>query len=192
MNLPGVYRTFLDRWTGYQTCWIISDTHFGEEDLEKAYSLRPSADEFVKLINSKVGRKDILICLGDCGDLEYWKKVRGYKILIQGNHDEGVEKYQEAFQEVYEGPLMLGEKLLLSHEPIAGIGWALNIHGHDHTGPICADRYHLNMNCDARKIYEPFNFNAILKNGPTAHITPLHRQIIDTATIRKRRKGTRK
>lgn len=188
MNLPGVYKTFIDRWENYQTCLIISDTHFNEPDLEKAYPLRPKAEEFVKLINSKVGRKDVIICLGDCGDLEYWKKIRGYKVLIQGNHDEGVEKYRKIFNEVYEGPVMLGEKLLLSHEPIPGIEWALNIHGHVHQGPIRTDRYHFNINCDANKTYEPINFNAMLKKGITAHIIPLHRQIIDTATVRKRRK----
>mgnify|MGYP002761979285 FL=1 len=188
MNLPGVYKSFLDRWKDYQTVHIISDTHFGEKDLENAYSFRPKAEDFVKLINSKVGRKDILICLGDCGDLECWKKIHGYKVLIMGNHDDGVEKYRKVFQEVYEGPLMLGEKLLLSHEPILGINWALNIHGHDHQGPIRTDRYHFNINCDANKTYEPINFNAMLKKGITTHIIPLHRQIIDTATVRKRRK----
>lgn len=192
MNLPGVYKSFLDRWKDYQTCWIISDSHFNEIDLEEAYSLRPNADEFVKLINSKVGRKDILICLGDCGDLECWKRIRGYKVLIQGNHDDSIEKYREVFDEVYEGPVMLGEKLLLSHEPIAGINWAMNLHGHVHDFKAKSDKYHMNINCDARQNYEPINFNALLKKGITAHITPLHRQIIDTATTRKRRKEARK
>ena len=192
MNLPGVYKSFLDRWKDYQTVYIISDTHFAELDLEKAYSLRPKADEFVKLINSKVGRKDVIICLGDCGSLEYWKKIRGYKVLIQGNHDDGLEKYREVFDEVYEGPVMLGEKLLLSHEPIAGINWALNIHGHVHDSTAKFDKYHMNINCDARQNYEPINFNSVLKHGPTAHIIPLHRQTIDTATARKKRRESRK
>ena len=192
MFLPGVYEIFLERWDRYQTCFLISDTHFDDPDLEKAYPLRPKAEEFVKLINSKVGRKDIIICLGDCGNLEYWKKIRGYKILISGNHDSGIEKYKEVFNEVYQGPIILGEKLILSHEPIAGIDWALNFHGHTHDGPVRSDPYHLNINCDANKKYEPFNLNSILKHGPTAHIKSLHRDTIDKATTRKSKRGARK
>ena len=192
MNLPGVYKIFLGRWADYQTCWIISDTHFMEEDLEKAYPSRPKAEEFIKLINSKVGHKDIIICLGDCGDLECWKMIRGYKILIQGNHDDGIEKYREIFQEVYEGPVVLGEKLIFSHEPLPGINWALNIHGHNHNGPIMIDNYHLNINCDANQCYMPINLNTMLKRGLTAHIKSLHRDTIDKATAKKRKKESRK
>lgn len=192
MNLPGVYKLFLDRWKDYQAVHIISDTHFDEADLEKAYSLRPKPEEFVKLINSKVGRKDIIICLGDCGNLEYWKKIRGYKILVMGNHDSSVEKCRQVFDEVYQGPVMLGEKLILSHEPIPGINWAYNLHGHNHNGPIIMDTYHLNINCDANKNYLPISFNALLKKGLTAHIKSLHRNTIDTATNRKKKRGARK
>lgn len=192
MNLPGIYNIFQEKWKNYQTVHILSDTHFGEEDLENAYSFRPKAEDFVKLINSKVGRKDVIICLGDCGDLEYWKMIRGYKVLLMGNHDDSIEKCKMVFDEVYRGPLMLGEKLLLSHEPISDIDWALNIHGHVHQGPVSSDPYHLNINCDARKFYEPFNLNIILKHGPTAHIKSLHRSIIDKATTKKRKKENRK
>ena len=145
MNLPGVYDIFQEKWKDYQTVHILSDTHFGEEDLENAYPFRPNAEEFVKLINSKVGRKDIIICLGDCGDLKYWKMIRGYKILIMGNHDQSVERCQQVFDEVYQGPIILGEKLIFSHEPLPGIDWALNIHGHNHNGPIKTDNYHFNI-----------------------------------------------
>lgn len=192
MNLPGVYKTFLDRWANYQTCWLISDTHFGENDLKKAYLNRPSDDEFISKINSKVGRKDLLIHLGDVGDLEYMKKVRGHKILIAGNHESGLEKYKETFELVFPGPVMFGEKLLLSHEPIPGINWALNVHGHNHNGPIMIDNYHFNINCDANQCYMPINFNTMLKRGLTAHIKPFHRSIIDKATAKKRKEENSK
>lgn len=188
MNLPGIYDIFQEKWKNYQTVHILSDTHFGEEDLENAYPFRPKAEDFVKLINSKVGCKDVIICLGDCGDLEYWKMIRGYKVLLMGNHDVGIEKYKEVFDEVYRGPLMLGEKLILSHEPIPSIDWAYNIHGHNHNGPIAMDAYHLNINCDANKCYLPINFNMMLRKGLTSQVKPLHRKIIDTASVRKRKR----
>ena len=38
------------------------------------------------------------------------------------------------FDEVYEGPLMIAEKIILSHEPIVNCPpWMFNIHGHVHT-----------------------------------------------------------
>ena len=45
-----------------------------------------------KRINSKVGKKDTIIFLGDIGDPSYISKIRGYKILIAGNHDTGLTK----------------------------------------------------------------------------------------------------
>lgn len=90
MNLPGVYESFLDRWKSLQTCWVISDTHFGDEDLHQGIHNRPSDEEIVKIINSKCGRSDLLIHLGDVGDISYVRKLRaGYKVLIKGNHDAG-------------------------------------------------------------------------------------------------------
>lgn len=188
MNLPGVYDIFQEKWKDYQTFFLISDTHFKEKDLEEAYPERPTAEKFVRLINSKVGRKDIICCLGDCGDLECWKKIRGYKILIAGNHDEGLTKYRDVFQEIYQGPVMLGEKLIFSHEPIVGIDWAYNVHGHNHNGPISTDAYHLNINCDANKCYLPINFNVMLRKGLIAQVKSLHRKTIDTASVRKRKR----
>ena len=52
-------------------------------------------DEQVRRINSKVGKADMLIILGDIGDVSYIKKLRGYKVLITGNHDKGPSAYKE-------------------------------------------------------------------------------------------------
>ena len=83
-ELPGVYKIFNDRWAG-QTVWIISDTHFADEDLRAGMPGRPSDEELVRRINMKVGRKDTLIVLGDVGDIEFAKQLRGYKVLIHYN-----------------------------------------------------------------------------------------------------------
>ena len=188
MNLPGVYSMFNERWGQFQTAHIISDLHFNEEDLKNAFPARPSDEELVKLINSKVGRKDILFILGDCGDLEFVKQLRGYKVLIMGNHDTGSTKYKEIFDEVYEGALIIGEKLILSHEPVE-IPWAHNIHGHDHNGR--KRKNHTNVCADVIG-YKPINFNQWLRDGHTSRIQTIHRETIDNATERKRKRGGKK
>jgi calcineurin-like phosphoesterase family protein len=188
MVLPGVYDMFMNRWSKFQTAHVISDLHFNEDDLKQGISKRPSDDVLVKLINSKVGRKDILFILGDCGDLEYVKQLKGYKVLIMGNHDCGATKYKEIFDEVYEGALIIGEKLILSHEPV-DIPWAFNIHGHDHKGH--KRKGHLNVCADVIN-YIPINLNQFLKSGPTAQVHTIHRETIDNATERKRKRGGKK
>lgn len=66
--IKGLYKPF-EHW-GENTCWIISDTHFDDPDLIHPYPDRPTAVEQVKLINSKVGKNDTLIILGDVGNVE--------------------------------------------------------------------------------------------------------------------------
>lgn len=186
MNLPGVYDTFNKLWNDYQTVWIISDLHFNEEDLKAGFPNRPSDDELVKRINAKVGRRDVLLILGDCGDLEYVKQLRGYKVLVAGNHDCGLTKHKEIFNEVYEGVLAIGEKLLLSHEPMP-LSWAANFHGHDHTG---AKRQGCFNFCADVIGYAPINLNQVLKGGGIYNnIQSIHRLTIDAATTRARKRG---
>ena len=86
------------------------------------------------------------------------------------------------FDEVYEGPLVIGEKLILSHEPL-DTPWAYNIHGHDHAGKERTN--HLNVCSDVIN-YEPINLNQLLKNGLTSEVQTIHRDTIDKATKRKR------
>ena len=190
MILSGVYKTFMKRWENFQTAWIISDLHFGEDDLKRAFPNRPSDDELVRRINAKCGRKDLLFVLGDCGDLEYVKKLRGYKVLIMGNHDTGATKYEEVFDEVYEGALIIGEKLILSHEPITMIPWAFNFHGHNHAQKKNAHN-HMNVCADVLG-YEPAHLNSLLNKGIAKNVYTIHRETIDGATERKRKRGGKK
>lgn len=180
--IQGLYKCF-DHWHQQGTVWLYSDPHFNEDsDIRTAFPDRPSAEEQIKLINSKVGRKDTLLLLGDVGDLECAKQLRGYKVLVKGNHDGGVSNYEGIFDEVYGGPLMISEKIILSHEPLA-IDWAFNIHGHTHMSTF--DRKgHLCVCSDVIK-YVPVNFNQFVKSGRLTEVTPLHRSTIDTATKKK-------
>ena len=240
MALPGVYKIFNDRWCK-QTVWIYSDPHFGDKELAAGFPNRPSDQEQIKMINSKVGRNDTLIILGDVGDIECVKQLRGYKVLICGNHEGGGTNYErqrsewqfdqtdynkqqaieavekqcpnckitvtegfafrnadkiskiwvviadnQLFDEVYTGPLMIGEKLFLSHEPV-DIPFVLNIHGHNHSGWESNSWAHLNVCADVIS-YTPINLNQVLKGGIAAHVQSIHRQTINDATKRAKKR----
>ena len=245
MKLPGIYEIFQNEWEKCQDLFLISDTHFNDEELyigtKKA--IRASAEDYIKLINSKCGKTSGLIHLGDVGDLNCISKLRaGYKMLILGNHDVGHTIYQrkihkkifdankynkqdiieimkneypncyisisdiyydvqhvpftyyiafadnKLFDRVFQGPVIIGEKLILSHEPV-DVPWAFNIHGHVHSGKPMSDNRHFNVCGEARKCYEPVNLNQFMKAGFMAKIQTIHRDTIDKATTRARKRG---
>lgn len=93
-------------WEDNGVVWIISDTHFGEPLEECGFEWKPSDDDFVNSINSCVHKNDTLIILGDIGDIEPVKKIKGYKVLITGNHDKGVSNYKRK-EEYIEVPLSM-------------------------------------------------------------------------------------
>lgn len=185
--IAGLYDIFA-HWHKQGTVWIYSDTHFNDKELGEGVAARPSAEEHLKLINSKVGKKDTLILLGDVGDIEIARRLKGYKILIAGNHDAGMSNYKDVFDEVYAGALIVGEKLILSHEPV-DVPWAFNIHGHVHSGEPMSDNQHFNVCGEARKCYEPVNLNQFMKAGFMAKLQTIHRDTIDKATKRARKRG---
>jgi calcineurin-like phosphoesterase family protein len=92
------------------------------------------------------------------------------------------------FDEVYEGPLMIAEKLILSHEPI-DVPWAYNIHGHDHQGH--KRKNYTNVCVDVTG-YQPINMNQWMKSGAMAHVETIHRDTIDKATVRARKRTHKK
>lgn len=89
------------------------------------------------------------------------------------------------FDEVYEGALIVSEKLIFSHEPVE-IPWLYNIHGHDHAG----HKRHNHMNVCSDVIgYKPVNLNQFLKAGHMSKVQTIHRATIDKATQRKQKRG---
>lgn len=169
-------------WSSHGTIWIYSDTHFEDTDCKLMDSNWITPEEQIKILNSKAGRNDTLILLGDVGNPEWIKKLRAeQKILILGNHDAGATKYRHYyFDEVYEGPLMISEKIILSHEPIYGLDWCLNIHGHDHSRGGRLDKLHYNV-CSNTVNYQPLNLDQFIKRGGLADIPSIHRLTIDNA-----------
>ena len=240
--IAGLYDIF-KHWHSTGTVWIYSDTHFGDFDLQNGVSSRPIDGIHLANINSKVGKKDTIILLGDVGNVDMIRKMKGYKVLIAGNHDAGLSNYKRIvhdfkldaetynkeqaleyakklypnckyiiekgyqfsfpfefwhiyadnclFDEIYGGPVMIAEKLILSHEPV-DVPWAFNIHGHVHSGEPMSDNRHFNVCGEARKCYEPVNLNQFMKAGFMANIQTIHRDTIDKATKRARKRGKKK
>lgn len=185
--IKGLYKCF-DHWFNHGTTWIYSDLHLADEDMI-ALADYPYVDDHIKRINSKVGKNDVFICLGDVSKEhpEFAAAIKGYKILICGNHDRGGTTYSDIWDEVYTGPVMIGEKIILSHEPIPDLTWAMNIHGHCHGAEIIKDPYHYNVAADVQH-FTPVNFNQWVKQGYLKPIDSLHRTTIDTATKRKEKR----
>lgn len=90
-----VYECISGYWHVCDVIWIYSDPHFNDSDCKIMDPNWISADEQIKRINSKVGKKDMLVILGDVGDVECVRKLNGYKVLITGNHDKGRTTYQK-------------------------------------------------------------------------------------------------
>ena len=223
-----------EKWKDYDNIVILSDTHFDDEDA-KVYRGNISSEEIVKNINKTCGKKSVFICLGDVGNIEWVKKIKGYKVLVMGNHDSGKSNYQRVrekvytnrfvpdlsmstdefadylesignvkqiddmlgcfdykyednhlFDEVYEGPLIINEKIILSHEPI-DIKEMLNIHGHVHDKNHKNDNTHFNV-CAEHVGYTPIRLTSIIESASLSNINTLHRETIDKATERKRKR----
>ena len=181
--IESLYEPFR-KWTQTGTLWVYSDPHFADEEMVQLRKNYIGDSEQIAKIKAQVGRKDTIIFLGDIGDEECVRKIRGYKVLIMGNHDKGATKYAGIFDEVYEGPLFIMEKLLLSHEPIS-LPFAFNIHGHDHSNWDAGSKHHLNV-CAEHIDYTPVNLTRLLKRGLLSKVESIHRMTIDNATTRKR------
>lgn len=134
-----------------------------------------------------VHKNDTLIHLGDVGNPEWISKLKaGYKVLIMGNHDQSIQKFKPYFDEVYGGALFIADKILLSHEPVYGLSWCLNIHGHDHNGVESNKEgcEHINLAANVCG-YTPISLGKIIKDGVLSGIDSIHRQTIDRATENK-------
>jgi len=194
-------------WLEFNNIWLYADPHFSDPEMVYLRKNYISDEEQVKRINAKIGKKDLIIFLGDISDISFISKIRaGYKVLIKGNHDdkgddfykrgkyvqcnfncnthELEEKYidNHLFDEVYSGPVWIAEKILLSHEPI-DIPYAFNIHGHFHAYNNSTDR---SLNICAEYIdYTPVSLLKLIKDGTFSKVDSIHRMTIDKATEHK-------
>ena len=139
--------------------YFSSDWHFGHENIIKFE--RTNFDnvqdhdsyliETLKSWSEKWAPGSVLWFLGDFGNLDYlwvFDKFAHNGITINfilGNHDkvEDIPKIQMYCDNVYEYPLFLSQKLVISHFPVAVYGDSINIHGHLH-GAKLRDKNHIN------------------------------------------------
>ena len=181
--IKGLYNAFAERWYHGGSVWFYSDPHFGDEEMKYLRKNYISDDEQVKRINSKLGKNDTIIFLGDIGDTSFIKKIKGYKVLVMGNHDAGRSNYEPFFNEIYEGILIIGPKIVLSHEPI-DMRFCFNIHGHDHSG-LYKSANHLNV-CAELIDYTPINLTKLIKEGRFKDIEDIHRVTIDKQAVKSK------
>lgn len=179
-----LYPTF-QHWSSRGRVWVTSDTHFDDPDCKLMNPDWPHPMVLANRLNSPIGKQDTLVCLGDVGDASYIRHIHcRHKVLLLGNHDRGASYYNEWFDETYTGPLIVAEKLILSHEPVdlGGTPWAFNIHGHchGHYNDLFMEPYHYNVAVDVMD-WKPLNLGEFLKTGVLKNVTSLHRQTIDNA-----------
>lgn len=151
--------------------YFISDTHFGHSNIlkfeRKSFKDIQEHDNFIwNLIFSTVKKDDRLFHLGDFGltteeNLEKWKSIPAYTILIRGNHDNSINKLKEVFDEVHNEPIFYKKRILLSHEPLPVTKGTLNIHGHLHGSKLSLENY-LNISLHESK-YKLLNEKQIEK-----------------------------
>ncbi|MBR5179618.1 MAG: hypothetical protein IKW90_12580 [Lachnospiraceae bacterium] len=176
-------------WSEGGSVYILSDLHFEDSDCKLMDPNWITPDEQIEIINNTVFKNDTFVCLGDVGDPKYVPMIKAVKkILLLGNHD-ARGTYKDLFSEVYAGPLFISDKILLSHEPVYGLSWCLNIHGHDHNGTEAyrEDCKHINLAANVCG-YTPLNLGKIIKDGVLSDIDSIHRQTIDRATEKRKRK----
>jgi calcineurin-like phosphoesterase family protein len=180
--IKGIYDCF-KHWYHGGSIWFYSDPHFADEEMTALRKNYIGDEEQVRSINSKIGKNDTLIILGDIGNPEFLKQIRGYKVLILGNHDKGASVYAPYVNEVYEGALTISDKIILTHEPV-DVPFMFNIHGHDHSNWHGKDKMHFNMCAEAIN-YTPVSFSQMIKSGTFKDVPNIHRLVIDKA-IRKK------
>lgn len=186
-----LYETF-QSWSYHGAIYIISDTHFGNPQCREIDPWWPSPEAHIALLKKYVTRNDTLIHLGDVGDVRYMDELPGTKVLIMGNHDRRSDCVAH-FQEIFDGPLYIGKKILLSHEPILVPG-ALNIHGHVHNDKASGGKVVwlgpaelAAMNRAANVCgYLPLNLGKAIGHGLLSGIKDVHRITINAAIERNK------
>lgn len=158
---------------GYKVL-IMGNHDSGSENFYKKYSLQQFNEEthsweYLENYTSRL-KNDLDIFMNS-------HSTKYYRIIDNG-----------LFDEVYEGPLFISEKIVLSHEPF-NLPFAVNIHGHDHAGKM----YHKNGINVASNVcnFIPINLAEEIKKGLISKIPTIHRICIDKATKNSTNKNNR-
>lgn len=151
----------------YKIDYIIGDLHLNNKGMfDRVYKNsfsrpREYMDGIIENYNNIIQDHNIVWFLGDLGDKEGISytipKLKGRKILILGNHDNFSKKYyNNFFEEVYDSPVFVNRRVVISHHPIPVEKGILNVHGHTHMINLKSDQ-HLNA-CPEHFEYKPIGF----------------------------------
>jgi calcineurin-like phosphoesterase family protein len=177
--------------------WIISDTHFGHDNIIE-YCHRPKDHDQRMLDNWRrvVGEDDPILHLGDL--YLGWKldtaikRLPGQKFLIKGNHDRLRKKRIPGLGFEIIKPFEC-HGVRFSHKPIppAQRGDVVNIHGHLHelSVPEMWDRTRYRSACVEQHNYTPVRLKELLSNAERERWTHGSRSDCDYATDREGSEG---
>lgn len=152
--------------------FIWGDLHLGSESMFNRYyskdfkTMEDYHKYLIKVNNTHVHDDNVVVLfLGDIGYLEHFKvieQMKGYKILIKGNHDTYKDEiYNKYFKEVYDYPLFYHKRIVFSHIPIPVEEGVINVHGHTHAINLAKPNY-FNI-CPEQIGYKPVTVRWVTK-----------------------------
>lgn len=98
------------------------------------------------------------------------------------------------FDEVYSGPLMISDKIILSHEPIIPCpDYLVNLCGHVHAKDhkFKVDNHQYYNFCAEAIDYKPVSLGELIKGGLLSKVKDIHRATVDGVIIRKKHRAER-
>lgn len=151
--------------------YVISDLHFGHKNIHKFRVGFSSEEEHAEYVidnwNSVVTKRDTVWVLGDaCFDIDYldrFRRMKGNKNLVLGNHDVDAKFFLPYFGKVC--GFAKYRNAWLSHAPIhtEELRGKINVHGHTHFNNIQDKRY-FNACCENVR-FKPKLLHDILITG---------------------------
>ena len=118
------------------------------------------------------------------------------KDLLMSEHelDNHVICDNKLFDEVYPGPLMISDKIILSHEPIIPCpDYLVNLcgHVHDKDHKFKIDNHQYYNFCAEAIDYKPISLGELIKDGLLSKVKDIHRVTVDGAIDRKKHRAKR-
>ena len=122
--------------------------------------------------------------------------VKFPKDLLMSEHelDNHVICDNKLFDEVYSGPLMISDKIILSHEPIIPCpDYLVNLcgHVHDKSHKFKIDNHQYYNFCAEAIDYKPVSLGELIKDGLLSKVKDIHRVTVDGAIVRKKHRAER-